>query len=814
VKHLYDDIGTIPLEANIAGPKDTVANIKSVEFVVTTTKNGSDSALPAANEDVKGAYPNAKAKHDYKAEPVADGDDYYDVRYQAKLSPPGKKPIVEKGTETYRIWPHSFELEFTSTDGKAHKKARFRLEYEGGSKLIHQVAGDDGKWSTRPEKSKCTVVMQAPWVFDGKVTHHGHKRTYKVKKNPYQFEFVAPQVADPRKKTKQYVNLDAIEPWDKRTPFGHELKFKVGARGDLKRDAADRLASPGDIVYIQVDFTFATKRNKPKPKLLDDGLKEAATSSNSDRTWKGKAELNADGQATFKVELGHAGGDRCTVKIGADASAGDATLEFETWRRLYYELMFCDVIVSDLKNKDGLLDFPGKIKDKVDARLGAAFIEYKCSSNHSYTTAQAKPGTIRKAAFIGRAGRDQILVGGGLSADDPVAFNAVDNRTTHIKIADIVYSTRTSDLDKELDLTNVTTKWKSPKYMVPLKIQVAGFVWTAKIANPNAYKSKPTLSFSDSGNPDVVAQPYIVKVSEPGQGKSLDLRFERDPKNLPAATLAAPETAKIAPFIASLLGVDELRKHDNKVKLDITHPSNAGTRTRDIKQALEASFNAQKTDVYTHPGLDNAGACRTGPMDAAWFTEVDHKTLSIALPESVAKDGSKPGDYVGALSRTKCPISVKFKRTETYLICGNSSGVRQLFDFEPAPMTAGALASTLCHELGHSMGMTIMAGSSKVPPGTDAAKHVDNGGVYYVDGAVAGGGKRTTGAGPHCASGLAAADMADGEFHKKAGTCVMFDSGGNEDKQPAFCDTCKTYLQARKLTDIKSGWAARVDEEY
>jgi hypothetical protein len=147
-------------------------------------------------------------------------------------------------------------------------------------------------------------------------------------------------------------------------------------------------------------------------------------------------------------------------------------------------------------------------------------------------------------------------------------------------------------------------------------------------------------------------------------------------------------------------------------------------------------------------------------------------------------------------------------------LCGWRIGMDLVFEYALSTMSEGSLASTVCHELSHSMGMTIMPGRSKEPPGLDPAKNVDDDGTYYINGTPCIDGKRDRGAGPHCASGVSKANLADAKFNDKSGTCIMFDSGGAADTEKAFCDTCKTYLKGRRLTDLKTSWLGRSSDEY
>ncbi|NVB37669.1 hypothetical protein G6O69_07480 [Pseudenhygromyxa sp. WMMC2535] len=814
MRHIYDD-EKITLEAKVDGTPTAVAKIKTVDFLVTTKAEDVETEKPPISAPVEVGFPASSASHEYTPDPVADANDYYDLTYKAKITPPGRDPILQSGSEEFRIWPTKIELTFEADDNEAHKTAKFKW-VQGGSEGPVEKSDDSGKWSQRLAKKTFEVKMVAPWAFDGDVTHAGCKRTYKVKRNPYEFEFIAPEVADATQKTKQYVNLDPdAAGWSQDKPFGHVLEFKVGGKGDEDRDAAERLAQENDTVFIEIEFTPATKRNDPKPKLLDDGLDGAAAGSNSDKTWKGKAKLDANGQATFKVELGYAGGDVCKVKIGYDDACGDASLEFETWRRLSYELLYADVQAPEMLDAGGgQRDLPQGIKTAADTRLGAACIEYKLAAAHQYREAQAKAGTIVDAAWIGKAGRKRVLSGGRLDSTDPVAFNAENDRTIHIKMVDACFSSHVSTNNQAPQLDASPFVWQSQDYLIPFRHDVSGKTWEAVIATPDNYKGHPTLSFTAQTYSDVVNRAYTFEIRETTQGKTLTLSYGRKPDQSPEDALAVTEEAKIGPFIQSLLTVADVRKQNNVIELELKHPSNAGARAADVQGKLQASFDANKPEIYTHPGLNDDGSLKSGNVDAGWFVAKSFDKAEITLPTSATSDGSEPGDFVGPLSATKCPVKVQFKVDETYAINGSSSGVRQLFCKDPDRVD-GALASTLCHELGHSMGMTIMSGRSKIPPGEDPAQHVDDGGTYYLNGSAPyTNGIRNIGVGPHCAEGVPGGDRADSRFNGKSGSCVMFHSGGNTDSRPSYCDTCKNYLKARKLTDIRSSWNGRADADY
>jgi hypothetical protein len=214
---------------------------------------------------------------------------------------------------------------------------------------------------------------------------------------------------------------------------------------------------------------------------------------------------------------------------------------------------------------------------------------------------------------------------------------------------------------------------------------------------------------------------------------------------------------------------------------------------------------------YSHPGLDAEGNPRKGTLPASCFTAVAHNKIKLTLPRD---SSSAPGSLAGPESATKCPIRVKFKLREVNTAGGGYQRGEQVAFLHPRVDIAAFL---FCHELGHSVNMTIF-GQCVPPPGLDAPKHVDEEGTYYrhskLTTEVAGsGGIRTPGQGEHCASGLDNKAAADYPKDTPAQGCVMFGfapartSTERQDPIP-FCDVCAEYIKAQEMTKL-AGMPAR-----
>jgi hypothetical protein len=115
------------------------------------------------------------------------------------------------------------------------------------------------------------------------------------------------------------------------------------------------------------------------------------------------------------------------------------------------------------------------------------------------------------------------------------------------------------------------------------------------------------------------------------------------------------------------------------------------------------------------------------------------------------------------------------------------------------------MASSIAHELGHMMGMAVFPSDAKtrkkVTPEGMPDPAVVPAGPYYDD--------AHGHSGSHCATGLS---FASATFEGgPEGTCIMYGEGApcDEPRQMQYCTTCRTYLKARKLEDVRSTWRTR-----
>ncbi len=196
-----------------------------------------------------------------------------------------------------------------------------------------------------------------------------------------------------------------------------------------------------------------------------------------------------------------------------------------------------------------------------------------------------------------------------------------------------------------------------------------------------------------------------------------------------------------------------------------------------------------------HPGLDKNNKPKTGTLPHAALTLTDFKHYALQLSGDAAT-------LAGALSDDKCNIKVRWSWVKAKPYNGSAWQGRQMMNLGRPAKPVGA---TICHELGHSMGQTVKQDGSfksSAPDGLPYPAVVPGGEVYDGKGHQ----------GPHCASGLTEDQKNLATYGGIQGTCIMFGAGGDE-AEPArdsFCDTCKKYIKARNLTDVKADWDGRI----
>jgi hypothetical protein len=758
---------------------------------------------------------------------VADDKDSYLLTYEVTTA--DKRHWEDQ--EDYRVWPKKVTVKaiqsVNGTEGPC-KGFRFEVDQTGAAKKAWRTVDGGTVEATLDKPAAFTLKELPPYKLLEWTKTTGRNREAKVERVT-EAEIFAPEPPTSGSEIKQYVNL--VTSTDGQDGLGNIVTFVVGAKGDKGKDPANRLGEAGMEIFVKVELDGANSaRNVPKPALLD---AQGIVASNGNKTYTGKVVLGADGEpAKFRVELGQAGGDKCKVSVGGTSACGDDKRELVNWRKLHYELMYPDFMAADLDDgttDDGATakDYPAAITSAVKTKLDPVFIEFKLLASHEFPGASATAGTLFTKEYLGAtSGRDDRLVlGGTLSSMYPVPFSSPQRDTcVQVRLCDAAYGTKETSAGIAYDTHSpqVTSVTETVDIGGPLfakcfstnatAISTSGFAWVAKVTPANHLKA-PTMSWATPDQPDTTgAQNAVVVLTERTQGRTHTITFSGGVLHRPT-DLGSTQKQALEQFVRGLLaGETVMRRNGNKVEFSIVAEWGNDRRQKrfdNVKALVGQYFDAHKKSIAMHPGLDDAGQPRRGAADSAWIVVKTLEAIEVTLPTGGTPTAPLPGDLVGPLSDTKCPIRFSFKIARHYGINGNSGGGRQVMVLKTANPTG--CAETVCHELGHSMGMTVMAGKSENPPGMPAAKHVDDGGCFYVNGTPPGGGKRDIHKGGHCATGLA--DMTVMSYAGLKGTCILWGAGGVGITRDAFCDTCKKYIKARKLTNIRSAWASRTPAE-
>lgn len=655
----------------------------------------------------------------------------------------------------------------------------------------------------------------------------GRAREAKAKRKPYKAAFFAPVWKSDKTATvhKQYVNLTGAV-----ADEGHTLKVKVGPATDKDKPPAERLGLKDDVIHVKVEFratgseaTKNSKRNKPKPCLMVAGTETASPAT---------VKLGEDGApAEFEVELGYAGGDEVTIKIGVTDACDDAELKVVTWRKIFYELMVPQSMVADMGTgplSDGTQGTVLKqtYLTKIENTLKPCFIEYVCHKTHVFPDANATGFSMVDAEYVGKTGRKQHVLSSKWAPLIPTGAAYTDDKgnvNILLRLADVTLSVSADkvplqSVNMSARTANVPTNGgmysmaQSTKTATATEtIFVTGCKWTTKMSTSE--KANYKLKLGAFTGPDSSTVP-------PGQGKGralkvvaegLDLEqlvyFEKPGTLKDVVTeVAATEKTNLTAFVKRVIQ-KAITQKTLELKFKIfgeTGNSRRTDRFNNVKAYITEAFDGEP-GVWLHPGLEQNGTRRTGPMKKTWITHKDWSNFTITIPS-----GEAPGTFVGALDATHCPVTAELQWEETYEINGCASSP-QVLVYVPNDDRYGI---TYCHELGHSMGMTIMHRGSKAAPGLTAPKHVDEGGDYYRSVWYSGETKGSNGirnhAGSHCA--FSVADKTAATFDEGDGTCALFGEGPGV--RTGFCPTCVEHIRARKLTDLRADWDGRADDDY
>ena len=238
------------------------------------------------------------------------------------------------------IWPRTSNARLVDEKGK--NLADVDLTVTQGSDSLELTSGPDGTcvvplFARAPYS---LVVTGRYFVLEEKQATAGQFRNhfFKVKK-AIKARIDSPKTdADPYKADPddseakiQYVNVVSANP-------DHRETGGCDARGpnlvvSITADPPDS-GKKDDKVFFSVTFGKESKRNAPATGI--DTAIPVLDKKVQDKTTTGYVLLAADGgKASFEINLGIAGGDTCTVKVGGTPAVEDAKFKLVNWRKMY-----------------------------------------------------------------------------------------------------------------------------------------------------------------------------------------------------------------------------------------------------------------------------------------------------------------------------------------------------------------------------------------------------------------------------------------------------------------------------------------------
>lgn len=686
---------------------------------------------------------------------------------------------------------------------------------------------------------------------------------------------------------RQWVNLTTKD--EGRDGKGSKIKLRIRSR-DALRDEPNAKPLP-DQVFLKVIYSGDGGQIRRSPRSSPDNAFQLANTPNlagltapapatlarnpaggwqtpPAAPWEYTATINTAAAKMVEIELdvGLCGGDTCEVHVGATNACDAARVRYVNWRKLYYELLLPDCMSPRMNTSNAAAwDFGAGIRNAFDQQTAAGYVQFDLISSHRFTQAQAGANTWVSAAFVGEAGGgDRFIYASAWPPPTGVAFDAAPNaRTNQITVCHRAFSSNAPrdatdaiaipistlqatqvqtdyevnallGVEDDRDHSFNTTTWGNTS-----SIQLTEGVWTAEWVadvDPLQHQVMPTLTIAENSDPALDVDSYRVDViaADGSVARNAVVRFGAGSSTLPGSAAVV--------CVASVAHCLERRfRYACATRLRISLVSRPGdpqgaARKAALRNALTVEFDARKRMVAYHPGLtaDEPAVPRRGNMDAAWFSHPTSTKLRIRFPgRTNINDDFLPGDFVGAgPSPTRCPVTWSARIARTYEILGSSGDGSVILVLDGAD---GDVASTLSHELGHSMGLTPFINGIEdtcaAIPGLPVPRHVDNNGRTYLDGDVAGNGIRNLHRGPHCAAGIPgdpgitnvpgvpdepasppapghANALADAEFLDLSGTCIMF-GAGNPGIATRFCGACLSTLKSRTLRNIRADWTGR-----
>ncbi|HEU0124302.1 MAG TPA: hypothetical protein VFQ91_27475 [Bryobacteraceae bacterium] len=425
-----------------------------------------DEASPFHTATVEVVDGNLNKAFKHKMPAVEKKEEFYALRATCEY----KK--ISKPLLTAMIWPKTTQVLFQDQGKQPMKAFNFLVKQQGEP---DQRLATDGQ-------GKCTVTLmaRAPYsiVPDGKFkllsdeqATAGQFRDHKITvETVITAKFSAPDitksyyVADPdaAPAKKQWINLPSKEK-DHDVGSGCEAQGKsivFAVTADPPEDG-----QVGDKVYFEVTFGRESKRKDPLPCLRAEfPVSDKKVVENKATGYVILSPLGDNPTGYFEVDLGIAGGDTCTVKIGGTPAVADAEMKLINWRKLYGQV-----------TKAAGMTVPAL--GPVTAAFKKVFVDFEESKADEVVLQESAlpSGAMVENSIINGSGTNKILVIGDHNVD--WFENKINPRfkKDSLPVIHLIYCAEQIDGDKT-PFTGDATISKTDKISYPGGGKTAGIV--------------------------------------------------------------------------------------------------------------------------------------------------------------------------------------------------------------------------------------------------------------------------------------------------------------------------------------------------
>lgn len=492
--------------------------------------------------------------------------DYY-YSYKIKSATGGGETLQKSASNRIQVLPRTAQLKVTDKDGKAFHGFQFIVEQNGERSEVQKTFANDtanAKGETVPAGS-CEfnlglfhgfrILPSPPYEIVEETVASGRKREIKGALG-FRAVFVAPLEGSNR----QYVNYEVKS--QGQTGIGDEVVVDIGIHPEDKGYVPDDGRAE---VHFRVSYGPGADTQWPKSARDDANHPTKATKATeadsavtieekqAGREYQGKVVL-AGGTGRIKLSLGKAGGDSCRLQISGSAKflanrtiPPDATLEFENWRKVHYELMVPDLMQDRVleqaegeENADWILQ--REYRERLVGLGRQMFIEFVHAGTQVFDTVKcADQGTLAPRRFLGLPGKpdEPVYILSGRNWREPPEglpwFGGQPGKTLHIQICDALLKWRKDTDDEQAGTTDFSGTLTEAEGFVDMADKfeglfmpfsgydgregIAGVRWTADISKDDAVcKYTPELELDED---------------RPTAGISQELPVILDPEELP-----------------------------------------------------------------------------------------------------------------------------------------------------------------------------------------------------------------------------------------------------------------------------------------